>query len=198
MNFGPSLPVATAAPAALAVEGVSHAYGARKALDDVSFTVEPATFAVLLGLNGAGKSTLFSIVTHLYASKAGTVRIMGHDVARASEAALAELGVVFQSRTLDLDLTVEQNMVYQGALHGIGRLETLARSRPLIARVGLADRRHDRIRQLSGGQMRQSRLPARSCTHPVSCCSTSPRRASTSRRVQTYLGWCATSCSRTA
>ena len=151
-------------PAALTIEHVSHSYGARKALDDVSLAVEPATFAVLLGLNGAGKSTLFSIITHLYASKAGEVRIFGYDVARQSGAALAELGVVFQSRTLDLDLTVEQNMLYQAALHGIGRLEALARSRELVARVGLADRRHDRVRHLSGGQMRRVEI-ARALLH---------------------------------
>jgi len=164
MNFGGSVPVAATLPTALVVEGVSHAYGARKALDDVSFAVEPATFAVLLGLNGAGKSTLFSIVTHLYAGKAGAVRIFGYDVARQSGAALAELGVVFQSRTLDLDLTVEQNMLYQAALHGIGRLEALARSRELVARVGLADRRQDRVRHLSGGQMRRVEI-ARALLH---------------------------------
>ena len=164
MNFGGSVPVAATLPAALVVERVSHAYGARKALDDVSFAVEPATFAVLLGLNGAGKSTLFSIITHLYASKAGEVRIFGYDVARQSGAALAELGVVFQSRTLDLDLTVEQNMLYQAALHGIGRLEGLARSRELVARVGLADRRHDRVRHLSGGQTRRVEI-ARALLH---------------------------------
>jgi ABC-2 type transport system ATP-binding protein len=164
MNFADSFPVEPKLPAALIVEGVSHAYGARKALDDVSFAVEPATFAVLLGLNGAGKSTLFSIITRLYASKAGAVRIFGYDVARESGAALAELGVVFQSRTLDLDLTVEQNMLYQGALHGIGRQEALARSRELIARVGLADRHHDRVRHLSGGQMRRVEI-ARALLH---------------------------------
>ena len=164
MNECASFPVTASLPAALAVERVSHAYGARKALDDVSFSVEPATFAVLLGLNGAGKSTLFSIVTHLYASRAGAVRIFGHDVSRNSGAALAELGVVFQSRTLDPDLTIEQNMLYQGALHGIGRREARARAHELIARVGLADRLHDRVRHLSGGQMRRIEI-ARSLLH---------------------------------
>jgi len=106
MNEGSPVRVAAALPPALAIERVSHAYGARKALDDVSFTVAPASFVVLLGLNGAGKSTLFSIVTRLYASRSGAVSIFGHDVARESGAALAELGVVFQSRTLDPDLTV--------------------------------------------------------------------------------------------
>ena len=151
-------------PAALAVESVSHAYGRRKALDDVSFTVRPATFAVLLGLNGAGKSTLFSVVTHLYASTAGSVRIFGHDVVLESGLALAELGVVFQSRTLDPDLTVEQNMLYQAALHGIGGRAARQRSGELIARVGLADRLGDRVRTLSGGQMRRVEI-ARSLLH---------------------------------
>jgi ABC-2 type transport system ATP-binding protein len=164
MNVSPPLGVTTASPAALAVEHVSHAYGARKALEDVSFSVLPATFAVLLGLNGAGKSTLFSIVTHLYAAQAGEVSIFGHDVARQSGAALAELGVVFQSRTLDLDLSVEQNMLYQGALQGIGAREARARARELVGRMGLADRLKDRVRQLSGGQARRVEI-ARALLH---------------------------------
>jgi len=164
MNVRP-LPKATeAVPPALAVERVSHSYGPRKALDDVSFTVAPATFTVLLGLNGAGKSTLFSIITHLYASKAGAVSIFGHDVARDSGAALAELGVVFQPRTLDPDLTIEQNMLYIAALHGIGPGHARPRLRELIARVGLADRLHERVRFLSGGQSRRVEI-ARSLLH---------------------------------
>jgi len=81
---------------ALSVGNVSHAYGARIALDNVSFAIAPASFTVLLGLNGAGKSTLFSVITHLYVSRSGVVRIFGRDVARNSGAALALLGVVFQ------------------------------------------------------------------------------------------------------
>ena len=151
-------------PAALAVEGVSHSYGARKALDNVSFAVQPATFAVLLGLNGAGKSTLFALLTHLYAARTGVVRIFGHDMARESRLALAELGVVFQSRTLDPYLSVEQNMIYQGALHGLGRKETRARARDLLARVGLANEIHSRVSTLSGGQARRVEI-ARALLH---------------------------------
>ena len=162
MNANPS--VRAVAPPALNVEHVSHAYGARKALDDVSLVVQPGVFAVLLGLNGAGKSTLFSIVTRLYASRTGTVRIFGHDVARASFAALAELGVVFQSRTLDPDLSVEQNMLYQGALHGLSPGDSKARARDLVGRVGLADRWKDRVRALSGGQSRRIEI-ARALLH---------------------------------
>src|SRR5690348_10921474 len=97
---------------ALAIEAVSHAYGPRRALDGVSFTVAPGTFAVLLGLNGAGKSTLFALITRLYATQRGRIRVFDHDVERASAEALRILGVVFQSRTLDLDLSVMQNLTY--------------------------------------------------------------------------------------
>ena len=151
-------------PAALAVEHVSHAYGARKALDDVSFEVAPATFAVLIGLNGAGKSTLFSIITHLYAARGGSVSVFGFDVGRQSGAALARIGVVFQSRTLDLDLTVDQNLRYQAALHGVAGADARARGSALLQRVGLADRAQDRVRELSGGQMRRVEI-ARALVH---------------------------------
>jgi ABC-2 type transport system ATP-binding protein len=149
---------------ALAVEHVSHAYGARKALNDVSFEVAAATFAVLIGLNGAGKSTLFSIITHLYAARGGSVRVFGFDVGRQSGAALARIGVVFQSRTLDLDLTVDQNLRYQAALHGVAGADARARGNALLQRVGLADRAHDRVRELSGGQMRRVEI-ARALIH---------------------------------
>ncbi len=155
---------AATVPPALAVEHVSHAYGARKALVDVSFEVAPATFAVLIGLNGAGKSTLFSIITHLYACRGGSVSVFGFDVARQSGAALARIGVVFQSRTLDPDLTVDQNLVYQAALHGVAGREARARGGALLKRVGLADRAHDRVRELSGGQMRRVEI-ARALIH---------------------------------
>jgi ABC-2 type transport system ATP-binding protein len=149
---------------ALSIEAVSHAYGARIALDSVSFDVAPGSFTVLLGLNGAGKSTLFSVITHLYVSRSGVVRIFGRDVARESGAALAALGVVFQQRTLDPDLSVAQNLAYHGALHGLGRRETRARQAFQLARVGLADRAHDKVRFLSGGQMRRVEI-ARALLH---------------------------------
>ena len=149
---------------ALSVEHVSHAYGARLALDDVSFAVAPGSFCVLLGLNGAGKSTLFSVITHLYAPKAGAVRIFGHDVARESGSALSRLGVVFQSRTLDPDLSVEQNLAYHAALQGMTASERRERQKILLERVGLSDRLRDKARHLSGGQSRRIEI-ARALLH---------------------------------
>jgi ABC-2 type transport system ATP-binding protein len=151
-------------PAAVAITGVSHSYGARRALDDVTFSIAPATFAVLLGLNGAGKSTLFSLITRLYAVQRGQIRVFGHDVGRASGEALRLIGVVFQARTLDLDLSVLQNLTYHAALHGIGKREGRARADEVLARIALADRANDKVRNLSGGQMRRVEI-ARALLH---------------------------------
>src|SRR5262249_31074420 len=145
----------TSEPLAVAIEGVSHFYGARQALDDVSFSIAPSTFAVLLGLNGAGKSTLFSLMTRLYGVQRGHIRIFGHDVARASSQALRLIGVVFQPRTLDLDLSVLQNLTYHAALHGIGNRDGRERAGDVLTRIALSDRADDKVRNLSGGQMRR-------------------------------------------
>jgi ABC-2 type transport system ATP-binding protein len=149
---------------ALSIGGVSHSYGARRALIDVNFTVAPATFTALLGLNGAGKSTLFSLVTRLFGIQAGRISIFGHDISVAPGEALRQLGVVFQPRTLDLDLSVTQNLLYHAALHGISRREARLRSGEVLARLELADRAGSKVRDLSGGQMRRLEI-ARALLH---------------------------------
>ena len=149
---------------ALEVDRVSHRYGARIALNEVSLTVRQSSFTVLLGLNGAGKSTLFSLITHLYAIRAGRILIFGHDIASEPGAALSMLGVVFQSRALDVDISVRQNLMYHAALHGIGS----GRANELIAqvldRVAMTDRSTERVGNHSIGQMRRIEI-ARALLH---------------------------------
>ena len=148
----------------LSIEGVSHSYGRRRALDNVTFAVAPATFSVLLGLNGAGKSTLFALITRLYGTQHGRIRILDFDVAQVSGEALRILGVVFQSRTLDLDLTIMQNLMYHAALHGMRKRDAEIRAGELLTRIALSDRVNDRVRNLSGGQMRRVEI-ARALLH---------------------------------
>jgi ABC-2 type transport system ATP-binding protein len=150
--------------AALAVERVSHFYGPRRALDDVSFKVTPGRFVALLGLNGAGKSTLFSLITRLYGVRAGHIRVFGYDITPDPGPALRLLGVVFQPRTLDLDLSVAQNLIYHAALHGIGVREARIRAAELLSQTGMTDRARDKVRDLSGGQMRRVEI-ARALLH---------------------------------
>jgi len=152
---------------ALSVTGVTHAFGARKALDDVTLEAPGGAFTALVGQNGAGKTTLFSLITRLYDNRSGSIRVLGHDVRREPAAALSQLGVVFQSRTLDLELTVLQNLLYHAALHGIGRREAKERAYAALRRVNLDARAKDRVRALSGGQMRRVEI-ARALLHQPS------------------------------
>lgn len=160
---GRAAPTTDAAPALEATQ-VGHRFGSRQALADVSMTVPQGRFVALLGPNGAGKTTFFSIVTRLYASRSGSIRIFGHDLQRTSSLALAELGVVFQSRTLDQDLSLRQNLAYHAALHGLAGPEVRARIAGLIAQAGLADRIDEKVRTLSGGQARRVEI-ARALVH---------------------------------
>lgn len=140
---------------ALTVDSLSFSYGKKSALSRVSLDIAPGDFTVLLGQNGAGKTTLFSLITRLYNPHSGSVCIFGHDVRTDSADALRQLGVVFQQRTLDIDLTVQQNLLYFTALHGIHRSQAQQRIAEELDRIGLEGQRDEKIRKLSGGQMRR-------------------------------------------
>lgn len=157
-------PTPFASRMALAVDGVSHRFGTRKILQDVSFTVRAGEFVALLGPNGAGKTTLFSLITRLYDHRDGTIRVFNAPVKAAPAAALSRMGIVFQQPTLDLDLTIEQNLHYHAALHGIARRVAHQRIVREIARLEMQERLRDKVRQLSGGQRRRVEI-ARALLH---------------------------------
>ncbi len=148
----------------LVVEGLSHSFGERQALREVSFKLGRGDRTMLLGLNGAGKTTLFSLITRLYNHRSGSIRIFGWEIKQKPSEALARLGVVFQLATLDLELSVAQNLYYHAALHGLPRREAGVRLRREIERVGLTDRLREHARTLSGGQRRRVEI-ARALVH---------------------------------
>lgn len=152
--------------AALDVAALSHSYGAKRALNDVSFQIAPANFTVLLGPNGAGKTTLFSLISHLYDTRHGAIRVFGHDIRLSPGEALRRLGIVFQARTLDLDLSVRQNLSYHASLHGIGADEARRRIETVLATVEMSGKLHDKARSLSGGQMRRIEIARALLHHP--------------------------------
>ncbi len=149
---------------ALDIGGLSHSFGQRQALKEVSFTIAPGAFTILLGQNGAGKTTLFNLITRLYNNRTGHIRIFGVEMRDDPGAALARLGVVFQQRAVDLDLTVRQNLLYHGGLHGLSSLEARERTEAELKRFELAERGDDRVRELSGGQVRRVEI-ARALIH---------------------------------
>jgi len=150
--------------AVLSVYHVSYWYGSKQALDDVSFEVFPGRVTALLGPNGAGKTTLFSLITRLFDAPAGRIEICGRSASKWGARALGPLGVVFQQPTLDLDLTVKQNLRYFAALRGIKRKEADERMLRALKALDMEERVKERVRTLNGGHRRRVEI-ARALLH---------------------------------
>jgi ABC-2 type transport system ATP-binding protein len=137
------------------VEALTHRYGDRTALDNVSFTVNQGEIFGLLGPNGGGKSTLFRILSTMMAPTAGHALVGGCDVVRDRAAVRRQVGVVFQTQSLDRALTVEENLRAQGHLHGLSGALLRGRIDHVMAQMGLEDRREELVETLSGGLRRR-------------------------------------------
>ena len=148
----------------LLLDNVVKTYGSIRAVDGVSFAAFAAEFIVLLGPNGAGKTTLFQLLSGLFVPDSGCIEIMGQNMVRNPVPALAKLGIVFQQPTLDLELTVTGNLLFHAGLHGISHAVAKPRIDKELARLGLAERAHDKTSQLSGGNRRRVEL-ARALLH---------------------------------
>ena len=149
---------------ALQIKNVSHKFGEFKALKNVSIKIDSGDFTVLLGLNGAGKTTLYSLITRLYNNNSGSIKIHNFDVREESSDALKNIGVVFQQPTLDLDLSVEENLHYHSSLHGLSFADAKERIEEEIRRIDLTEKLKNKVRSLSGGQRRRVEI-ARSLLH---------------------------------
>src|SRR6516164_1214493 len=149
---------------ALLLDNVVKTYGATRAVDGVSLRAMAGDFVALLGPNGAGKTTLFQLLSGLFVSDSGRIVVMGHDMRRDPVPALAQLGIVFQQPTLDLELTVMGNLLFHAGLHGIPRSVAKMRIEKELARLGLARHAHDKAAKLSGGNRRRVEL-ARALLH---------------------------------
>ena len=143
---------------ALTVTRLSHSYGAREALRNVSFVVKAGTLFTLLGPNGGGKTTLFRIVSTLCLTRPGHVKVLGHDVATQGAAVRRLIGVLFQSPSLDGQLTVRENLWCHGHLYGLHARQLTSRIHESLSFVGLTERVNDLVHTLSGGLQRRVEL----------------------------------------
>jgi ABC-2 type transport system ATP-binding protein len=137
------------------VQNLTHRYGDRVALSNVSFEVKKGEIFGLLGPNGGGKSTLFRILSTMMVPTEGKVILAGSDVVRDPAAVRRHVGVVFQTQSLDKALTVEENLRAQGHLHGLSGAVLRERMEAAMLRLGLLDRRKDLVDTLSGGLRRR-------------------------------------------
>lgn len=146
------------------VRGLVVRYGRVTAVHGVDISSPPGRITALLGPNGAGKSSLMGVLSTASHPDAGTVRIFGHDVRRAPTAARRALGLVFQERTLDKELSVERNLWFHARLFGMRRADARERIALMLDLFGLADRRRQPVEELSGGLARRVEI-ARALLH---------------------------------
>lgn len=140
---------------AILVENLAKDYGRLQALKGVSFTIQPGEIFALLGPNGAGKSTLINILAGLVLPTLGHASIMGHDVVADAIASKRHLGVVPQEIVQDVFFTVRQLLQVQAGYFGMPWRESNRWIDELLERLGLADKAHVTMRQLSGGMKRR-------------------------------------------
>jgi len=142
-------------PPRLRVDGLARRFGARVALDGVSFEVAPGELFGLLGPNGAGKTTAFRLLAGLLPAHAGTLALDGRPVSTADTAYRARLGVVFQEASLDLKLTARENLRLGAALYGVPRAVAARRIDEALALMALDDRADEPASKYSGGMRRR-------------------------------------------
>ncbi|PQO35054.1 ABC transporter ATP-binding protein [Bremerella cremea] len=145
-------------PRAVSIENVSHFYGKRQALADVSLSIDPGEIFVFLGPNGGGKSTLFRLLSTLMPLRHGSISIYGRTVTAHQHEVRQQIGVVFQMPSLDKKLTVRENIDQQAALYGVAGQTLKERTSVLLEKLELADRQNDVTEDLSGGLRRRVEL----------------------------------------
>lgn len=142
---------------AICIESVSKTYptakGPFQALKQVSFQIEQGEFFGLLGPNGAGKTTLISLLSGLAKPSAGRIRVLGHDVQSQSALARRQLGVVPQELVFDPFFSVREALKFQSGYFGITHNDDWIDE--LLESLGLDDKAHHNMRQLSGGMKRR-------------------------------------------
>lgn len=146
------------APAAIRLENLSHSYGRRQALADLSLSILTGEIFVFLGPNGGGKTTLFRVLSTLIPQQAGSAEILGLNLLRERTEVRRRIGVVFQAPSLDRKLTVAENIHQQAALYGLFGAELRRRRDELLDQFALRDRAHERVEKLSGGLRRRVEL----------------------------------------
>ncbi len=145
---------------AIEINQLTKCYGSLTAVDHISFSVEQRELLGFLGVNGAGKSTTINMLSTLIAPDGGTASICGCELGKQDEAIRRRIGIVSQQNCLDDLLTVRENLLCRGMLHGASRSGARERLSRLCRIFTLEELLHKRYRTLSGGQKRRCEIAA--------------------------------------
>ncbi|MFC0120187.1 ABC transporter ATP-binding protein [Pseudoalteromonas xiamenensis] len=150
---------------ALEIKGLRKVYSnGVEAVKNIDLTVRQGDFFALLGPNGAGKSTTIGVISSLVNKTSGDVKVFGHSIDTALEAAKADLGLVPQEFNFSQFETLEQILVTQAGYYGVPRAVALERSDKLLTQLGLYEKKDKQARTLSGGMKRRLMI-ARALMH---------------------------------
>ncbi len=142
------------------VSDLTKTYGDLTAVDHISFAVEKGTMLGFLGINGAGKSTAINMLSTLLRPDCGSASICDHVLGREDEQIRRKIGIVYQQNVLDELLTVRENLLCRGILHGASAAE-VRRTLERVSRIlKLEDILKKRYKLLSGGQKRRCEIAA--------------------------------------
>ena len=149
---------------AIDVRHIVKKFGDFTAVSGISFTVEQGEIFGLLGPNGAGKSTLIRMLTTLLPPTAGTALVNGFDVVKQADGVRHSIGVIPQAMTSDLELSVEENLMFYAKLYSVPREKRLRLMAELLEAVELTQWRDKQVKNLSGGMRRRVEI-ARGLMH---------------------------------
>jgi putative spermidine/putrescine transport system ATP-binding protein len=141
----------------VSIEHVSHSFGSTRVLDDVSLSLAPDSYTVLLGPSGSGKTTLLSILGGFLSPEQGRVMIRGQDCT-AMAPAKRPTATVFQDYALFPHMSIGANVGFGLRMKGVAKAERDARARAMLEVVGLAASFERKPHQMSGGQRQRVAL----------------------------------------
>lgn len=153
--------------AAVSLANVHKVYNNTCVVNDLSLAIEPGEIFGLLGPNGAGKSTTIRMLTTLAQQTQGDIVVAGYDVRLQAAEVRSEIGVVLQQVSVDMDMTVWENMEFHGRMHHIPTAKRQEGIRRWLDYLGLSDRTSDKVKNLSGGLKRRLQI-ARALLHDPS------------------------------
>jgi len=149
---------------AVCIQNVHKVYNNIAVVNDLTLVIQPGEIFGLLGPNGAGKSTTIRMLTTLTQPTQGQIVVAGHDVVKQAFRVKQQIGVVLQQTSVDMDLSVWENMEFHGRMHHIPEAYRQKEIDRWLDYVELGDRRKELVKTLSGGMKRRLQI-ARALLH---------------------------------